>query len=92
VDAGLVELMFAGQMEASLAQAKLLLNGRLHRINATVSEGQFSLDDARVEKIKQLVNLGRSVAVKKENFDTVKTRFLNGSPAEPFTPIRQVSS
>jgi hypothetical protein len=84
--------MFEGQMEASLAQAKLLLNGRLHRINVTTKTGEFSLDDARPEKIQQLINLGRGEAVKKENLEIVKTRFLNGTPAAPFTPKYAVSA
>jgi len=84
---GLIELMFEAQMEADLAQAKLLLKGRLHRINVAAKEGEFSLDDARPEKIKQLITLGRGEAVKKENLDIVKARFLNGIPAPLFTPI-----
>jgi patatin-like phospholipase/acyl hydrolase len=91
-NAGLVELMFEGQMEAALAQATLLLNGRLHRINVTTKAGEFSLDDARPEKIRRLINLGRGEAVKKENLDTVKARFLNGTPAAPFTPKHTVSA
>jgi patatin-like phospholipase/acyl hydrolase len=86
-NAGLVELMFEGQMEAALAQAKLLLGGRLHRIDVVAREGEFALDDARAEKIRRLVNLGRGEAVKKENLEVVKARFLNGVPAAPFTPL-----
>jgi patatin-like phospholipase/acyl hydrolase len=91
-NAGLVELMFAGQMEAAQAQAKLLLNGRLHRINVTAKEGEFSLDDARPEKIQRLINLGRGEAVKKEHLDVVTTRFLNGLKAPPFTPAYAVNT
>ena len=83
-NAGLVELMFEGQMEADLARAKLLLNGRLHRIDITAREGEFSLDDARPEKIRRLINLGRGEAVKKENLDVVKASFLNGVAAPAF--------
>lgn len=86
-NAGLVELMFEGQSEAALAQATLLLNKRLHRINVVAKEGEFSLDDARSEKIQWLVNLGRSEAVKKENLEPVRIRFLNGTKAEPFVPV-----
>lgn len=85
-NAGLVEVMFEGQMDANLAQAKLLLGGRLHRINVTAKEGEFSLDDARPEKIQRLINLGRGEAVKKENLEVAKARFLNGKPASPFVP------
>jgi hypothetical protein len=85
--AGLVDLMFEGQMEAALAQAKLLLDGRLHRIDVVAREGEFALDDARADKIRQLINRGRSEAVKKVNLEAVKARFLNGTPAAPFTPL-----
>ena len=88
-NAGLVDLMFEGQMEADLAQAKLLLNGRLHRIDVTTRAGEFSLDDARPEKIQQLINLGRAEAVKQNNLDVVKARFLNGVAAAAFKPFHQ---
>lgn len=91
-NAGLVELMFEGQMEAALAQASLLLNGRVHRINVTTKTGEFSLDDARPVKIQQLINLGRGEAVKKKNMDVVKSRFLNGTPAAVFTPLYPVTA
>lgn len=91
-NAGLVDLMFEGQSEAALAQAALLLNRRLHRINVVAKEGEFSLDDARPEKIQWLVNLGRSEAVKKENLEVVKARFLNGTKAEPFVPVHSLNS
>jgi hypothetical protein len=84
---GLVEVMFEGQIEADLAQAKLLLDGRLHRINVTSKEREFTLDDARPEKIQRLINLGRGEAVKKENLELVKARFLNGKPASQFVPL-----
>jgi hypothetical protein len=84
---GLIELMFESQMEADLAHAKLLLNGRLHRINVAAREGDFSLDDARPDKIQRLINLGRGEAVKKENLDIVRTLFLNGTLAHLFTPM-----
>jgi patatin-like phospholipase/acyl hydrolase len=89
---GLIELMLEAQMEADIAQAKLLLNGRMHRINVTAKEGEFSLDDARPEKIQRLINLGRGEAVKKENLDIVKTRFLNGTPVLSFTPMHALAS
>jgi len=91
-NAGLVELMFEGQMEAALAQAKLLLNGRLHRINVVTREGEFALDDARPERIQRLINLGRGEAVKKEHLDTVKARFLNGTAAAAFMPLHTITT
>jgi patatin-like phospholipase/acyl hydrolase len=86
-NAGLVEVMFESQMEADLAQAKLLMGGRLHRINVTAREGEFSLDDARPEKILRLINLGRGEAVKKDNLEVVRARFLNGTAVSPFVSM-----
>lgn len=91
-NAGFVELMFEAQMEASLKQAGLLVGGRLHRINASTKAGEYSIDDARPDKIERLIGLGRGEAVKKENLDVVKTRFLNGTPAAPFDPLHAVSN
>jgi len=85
---GLIELMFEGQMEAALAQASLLVNGRVHRVNHTARAGDFSLDDAQPEKIQQLINLGRGEAVKKQNTDVVYSRFINGTPVKKFAPFR----
>src|SRR5712691_7554184 len=84
---GLVSVMFEAQVEAAVAQASLLTNGRLHRINAVVSAGDFSLDDARPAKIQRLMNLGRGEAVKKANLDVVQSRFLNDIPAPKFEPL-----
>lgn len=89
---GLIELMFEAQMEADLAQARLLLNGRLHRINFTAKEGEFSLDDACLEKIQRLINLGRGEAVKRKHLEIVTNRFLNGTHASPFTPLHSLAS
>jgi hypothetical protein len=85
---GLVSVMFEGQVEAAVAQASLLTNGRLHRINSIVSAGDFTLDDARPAKIQRLMNLGRSEAVKQANLDVVKSRFLNDTPAAKFKPLK----
>jgi uncharacterized protein len=83
---GLVELMFEGQTEAALAQAKLLLAGRLHRLDVSAKAGTFSLDDARPEKLQWLENLGRTEATKRENTDPIRQRFLNGVKAAVFSP------
>lgn len=91
-NAGLVELMFEGQMEAALAQAKLLLNGRVHRINFMAKAGEYSLDDARPKKIQRLISLGRGEAVTKANLDEINARFLNGIVAAPFVPAHAVSA
>ena len=84
---GLVNVMFEGQVEAAFKQAGLLTQGRLHRLDSIVSAGDFTLDDARPAKIERLMNLGRSEAVKKAHLEDIAKRFLNGIPADPFTPI-----
>ena len=83
---GLVNLMFEAQVEAALVQASLLTNGRLHRVNTLVRAGEFSLDHARPEKIRQLIVRGRAEACKKEHLEVVQRTFLNGTKAEPFQP------
>ena len=80
--------MFESQMEATLAQVKLLLGGRLHRINHTAKEGEFSLDNAGPDVIQRLANLGRSEALRKDNLDTVRARLLNSDPISRFVPIQ----
>ena len=86
-NAGLVELMFEAQVQTAVAQAGLLLGGRLHRINVTAREGEFSLDKADSETIRRLVTLGRGEAVKKANIEVVGSRFLNKRAAAAFVPI-----
>jgi len=66
-NAGLVNLMSEAQVESAAAQASLLTRGLLHRINKTAGAGDYSLDDARPEKIHQLINPGRAAGVMKEN-------------------------
>ena len=85
-NAGLVNLMFEAQVESAVAQASLLTKGRLHRINKTAGAGDYSLDDARPEKIHQLINHGRAAAVMKANLEIVQERFLNGQKVNPFQP------
>ena len=89
-NAGMISLLFEAQTQAALAQAGLLLNDRLHRINAVTKPGQFSLDTATPEKIDQLINMGRGEAVKKANLDLVKSRFFSGK-VQPFTPYHAVA-
>jgi uncharacterized protein len=87
---GVISLMFAAQVEAARAQAALLAQGRLHRIDFTAMPGQYSLDNARPEIIEDLVGIGRGEAVKKANLDVVRNRFLNGTPAPAFVPFKTV--
>ncbi|MEP0189764.1 MAG: CBASS cGAMP-activated phospholipase [Erythrobacter sp.] len=82
---GLINLMFEAQVETARAQASLLAGG-FHRIDASVASGRFGLDKADAMTISELVTLGRGEAVKKENLDVVRSRFLNGTPASPFMP------
>jgi uncharacterized protein len=89
-NAGIINLMFEAQAETALAQAGLLLGGRLHRINVITKPGQFSLGDAAPDKIDQLINLGRGEAVKRQNLDVLKARFVAAPKASPFIPFHQV--
>jgi hypothetical protein len=52
--------------------------------------GQFSLDNARPEKIAELVALGCAEAVKRENTEAVRRTFLNDARAERFVPCYPV--
>ena len=87
-NSGLVNLMFEAQMEAALAQATLLLENRLHRINFVASPGEFSLDNAGADSIAKLSNIGWQIARKRQHVDVVRARFLNGNPANKFEPYR----
>lgn len=87
---GMVDLMFQGQAEAALAQTRLMLQGRLHRLDAAVPGGTYSLDDARPEVIEQLASLGRAEAVKVEHIKPIRDLFLNGLKAEMFVPLLAV--
>jgi patatin-like phospholipase/acyl hydrolase len=89
-NAGLINLMFEAQVQADVAQAKVLVGGRMHRINHMAPAGQFSLDNATPEKIEELVSLGRGEAVKKENIEVVRRMFLNETLAEKFLPCYRV--
>jgi len=89
---GLVDLMFEAQTEANLAQASLLLSGRLHRLNFTSTPDRFSLDNASEKAISDLTNLGRAEAQKKNHIETIRTRFINEVPAPQFKPYRAVLS
>jgi hypothetical protein len=89
---GIIDLMFAAQMESALAQAGLLAQGRLHRINFVAMPGQYSIDDASTKTLDKLAGIGRGEAVKKANLDVVAARFMNGNPVERFLPVKRVSA
>jgi hypothetical protein len=71
-------------MEASWAIADLLTNLRSVRVDAIVEPGIYSLD--AVDQIDRMVVLGRAEAVKRDVWEAVNTRFLNGQPADKFVP------
>jgi uncharacterized protein len=83
---GLVNLMFEAQMEAALAQASLLVDKRLHRVNFVANPSEFSLDNASPDAIKKLSNVGWQTARKREHAEVVRARFLNGAPVDKFQP------
>lgn len=83
---GLVNLMFEAQAEACRAQVRLLLQGRLHRIDYQATGGRFSLDDASETSIQDLARLGAIEVEKRANFDAIGRRFLNGTKAAEFRP------
>jgi patatin-like phospholipase/acyl hydrolase len=83
---GLVNLMLEAQMEAALAQASLLVENRLHRVNFIASPSEFSLDNASSDAIAKLSNVGWQAARKREHAEVVKERFLNGVPVDKFQP------
>ena len=80
--------MFEAQTEATLAQARLLLGGRLHRVNFMSTAGRFSLDNASETAITHLANLGRKEVEKKEHVELIWSRFVNGTSATPFEPAQ----
>ena len=88
---GLVNLMFEAQAEAALAQARVLLDGRLHRVNFLSTAGQFALDNASEKAIADLTNLGWKEVEKREHTDVIWKRFVNGAPAAPFQPTQTVN-
>lgn len=85
-NAGLIELLFEAQAETARAQAGLLAKGGFHRIDSIAMDGQFCLDNATDESIRQLVNLGRGEGAKKANVERVAELFLNGQHVEKFVP------
>jgi hypothetical protein len=89
---GLVNLMFEAQVEAAVTQAKLLLDGRLHRVNFTSTAGRFSLDNANEKAIADLTNLGWTEVEKKEHTDVIWQRFVNGTTVTPFQPAQMSAS
>lgn len=84
---GLIDLLMTAQGESHGAMANLLTGGRVHRIDHMVPPGTFSLDDARLATIMQLVELGRGAAQMRAHREAVRARFVNGTPAAPYAPM-----
>jgi uncharacterized protein len=81
---GLISLMFEAQVQAARAQAGLIA-GKFHRIDAVVTAGDFVLDRADPETIRRLAVLGDNEGSTKANLDAVRTHFLNGRMARPYS-------
>jgi patatin-like phospholipase/acyl hydrolase len=79
---GILKLMMQAQERASWAQTQLLTKRRAMRINTTVNEGLYSLDDSRW--IGELVSRGRYDG--RHNAPAVIEQFLY-APAPVFTPV-----
>jgi patatin-like phospholipase/acyl hydrolase len=82
--ASLIELLMTSQVQAVEAQASLLTNNGWHRINHVTGRGRFGLDKA--ENVRDLIELGRSDAIKRQHLQTIEHRFLNGTHIQPFIP------
>ncbi|SHI08046.1 CBASS cGAMP-activated phospholipase [Bradyrhizobium erythrophlei] len=81
---GLVNLMFEAQAEAALAQTKLLLDGRLHRVNFMAQPDRFSLDKADKRSIADLTNLGWTEVEKREHTEVILEHFMSSPVLETY--------
>jgi uncharacterized protein len=82
-NSGLLEVLMRGQAESALAIGQLLLgSGKVHRIDASVEPGRFSLDDS--SGISDLIALGDAEARKRLNLNIVENVFLNDREVAPF--------
>ena len=78
----LIGLLMQAQMKASIAQAKVMLQGRFVRVNETARPERFKMDDASL--IPDLRALGATTARHQAN--EIERVFLH-EPAEPFVPF-----
>lgn len=83
----LIGLMMQAQMKASIAQAKVMLNGRFFRIDELARPARFEMDDASL--ISDLRGLGVTKA--RHEATEIESRFLDG-PAELFVPVHHYDS
>lgn len=79
---GTIDLLMDAQARGAVAQAKLLLKDRFHRIDQEVAPGLYSLDDARA--VQDLLSRGRYCG--RHHAETVLKHFLF-SPVAPFRPV-----
>ena len=78
-----LDASFSGQSFGSMGTAYVLLgHENVRRVDPTVEQGRFSLDDSRL--VAQLEGLGREYA--REQLPEFRTMFDHG-PAEAFTPF-----
>ncbi|MDR6306695.1 hypothetical protein GGQ85_004429 [Nitrobacter vulgaris] len=89
---GLVDLMMEAQVEAAQAEASLLLDCRLHRVDFKADHGRFALDNANELAIADLARLGSNEIEKKRNIDLICDRFVNGASAKKFVPLMQTDA
>lgn len=81
-----IKLLMNAQGEASHKQAMLLVGDtNFMRVDCPTRPGDYALD--RAKDINSLAGMGRSMAVEKHVLERVQRQFLNGIPADPFTPI-----
>ncbi|MBK8085127.1 MAG: patatin-like phospholipase family protein [Devosia sp.] len=88
---GLIDVLMRTQGESALAQARLLVGGRLLRIDLSRPPGSYSLDNATRTKIDELAALGASKGSEAAIVSAVKTRFLNGVPPQEYQPTYTLS-
>lgn len=81
----LSNLFMTAQAQGSIAMAEVLCGDRLHRINAVVPADWMAMDN--VKSVQKLIALGRAEAQKTAHYSVVESRFLNGTPVEPFVAV-----
>lgn len=79
------------QQQAANAQAMLLVDRRIQRIDRNAPRRRFLHDDARPQQIERQIALEWREAVNKENIEVVRERILNGHRTVPFTPVYNVA-
>ncbi|MBX7133941.1 MAG: patatin-like phospholipase family protein [Fimbriimonadaceae bacterium] len=79
----ILDLLMNVQQESSLRLARhLVSDARFLRVNTVTAPGSYALDGPK--EIGELIDLGRTAALKPEVLGPVKSRFLNGVKAIPW--------